>query len=316
MPRAEIHPLPAPEAPMTPPAARQGNITVSFETITPDLARAMLKTNTHNRKTRPVAIGAMARDMQNGQWLVNGDTIRFYDGNVLADGQHRLIACIEADTPFTTLVVRGLPEEAGRTIDQGLKRTAADVLALAGFPPGYTWLLAAMSRAVLAFCVQRPRIYPSVGELEQVAIRYKQEFLMSARAIQRVPKVTPGATASLSGAIYAICLILPEHSHKAADILAAMTGDAQALARHPTLHTLRERLISRELSGIRRTRDREYQGLYAAMIREYHQEHSKLSLGFAADMTIPGLSLERLGLTELSDLDSRDRIARLARGED
>ena len=65
---------------------------------------------------------------------VNGDTIRIATDGSLLDGQHRLLACVETDMPFTSIVVRGLPSEVRATIDSGSKRTYGDRLSMRGVP--------------------------------------------------------------------------------------------------------------------------------------------------------------------------------------
>lgn len=108
-------------------------VSVSIETITPDVAIAMLERNVKNRnlnhKTNKYK-GAMER----GEWLLNGETIVFdNDGNLL-DGQHRLDACVSSGVPFTTVVVRGIHSKAQETMDMGRKRSVSDFLKMRGVP--------------------------------------------------------------------------------------------------------------------------------------------------------------------------------------
>jgi hypothetical protein len=105
---------------------------VSTETITPALAAEYLKANTHNRPCSPGRVASLAGAMKRGEWLNNGDAIRFSKEGVLLDGQGRLKACISAGVSFSTLVVRDLPRESFKTMDLGKKRNAADMFALDG----------------------------------------------------------------------------------------------------------------------------------------------------------------------------------------
>ena len=105
---------------------------VNTETITPALAAEYLKLNTHNRPCSTTRIADLAGAMKRGEWINNGDAIRFSDDGVLLDGQGRLKACISAGVSFTTLVVRGLPRDAFKTMDLGKKRNLADMLAIDG----------------------------------------------------------------------------------------------------------------------------------------------------------------------------------------
>jgi hypothetical protein len=105
---------------------------VSIETITPELAREWLALNSHNRPIRRLAVETMARDITAGAWSENGETIKF-NGADLIDGQHRLLAVIEADKPIKSVVIRDADEEAQLTTDRGSRRTLGNDLHLRGY---------------------------------------------------------------------------------------------------------------------------------------------------------------------------------------
>jgi len=100
--------------------------------VTPNMARRWLTQNVGNRKLKPLAIAKYSRDMASGRWELTGEGIKFGLGGNLKDGQNRLHACIKADTPFSTFVIRGISGEAQRVMDTGVARTAADALTMAG----------------------------------------------------------------------------------------------------------------------------------------------------------------------------------------
>lgn len=62
-----------------------------------------------------VSIPDMARFMREGSWALNGQPLLFDTENRLIDGVRRLKACVLANVPFETCVVRGYddadPEE-------------------------------------------------------------------------------------------------------------------------------------------------------------------------------------------------------------
>lgn len=100
-------------------------------TVTPEMAYTWLENpsfNVMNRPTRQSDIDNWAAIMKRGEWQLNGDTIRISVTGKLLDGQHRLFACIEANTEFQTYLVEGLPDEVFDTIDVGKKRSASDML--------------------------------------------------------------------------------------------------------------------------------------------------------------------------------------------
>ncbi len=117
--------------------------------VTPDQARKWLAQNTHNRPLRERTVAAYAADMAAGNWLPNGETIKFAIDGTLLDGQHRIAAAIESGVAVWMLVVRGLPNDAQETLDVGLRRTFSDVLKLRG---EVSWVtLAAIVRSVAAW---------------------------------------------------------------------------------------------------------------------------------------------------------------------
>ncbi len=100
--------------------------------ITPELAREWLGRNTGNRNMRPSVVERYARDMEADAWTLNGESI-VMNGERLLDGQHRLQACVNAGVAFRSIIVFDAPDEAMRTIDQGVSRTTGDTLKWAGY---------------------------------------------------------------------------------------------------------------------------------------------------------------------------------------
>jgi len=97
-------------------------------TITPEMASRILDANRDNRKIRQQIVERYARDIRHGNWKLNGEAVKIANDGTLIDGQHRLFACVEANTPFDTVVVRGLTFEVRETMDTGAKRSLGDVL--------------------------------------------------------------------------------------------------------------------------------------------------------------------------------------------
>lgn len=100
-------------------------------TITPDVAKEMLRGNTHNRPIRRGHVVRLSEEMKAGKWILNGVPIIF-NGKLLIDGQHRLVACVNSGKSFDSLVVSDVAADSFLTIDTGAKRTAADTLATKG----------------------------------------------------------------------------------------------------------------------------------------------------------------------------------------
>jgi hypothetical protein len=118
---------------------------VTIETIDPDKAALYLTFNRDlNRKTKRPTVDRYKRDMIAGQWKLSGDPIRFDVEGKMFDGQHRLQACIEAKTPFQSVVIRNLPVEIMNVVDSGRSRTPSDMLLLNNYTN--TALLASAAR--------------------------------------------------------------------------------------------------------------------------------------------------------------------------
>ena len=101
--------------------------------ITPEEAVQMLEMNGSNRPLNQQHVQRIARQIVDGKWRFNGDTIKISSTNDILDGQHRLWAIIEAKQTIETIVVRGIESDAFATIDTLRKsRSGSDVLALLG----------------------------------------------------------------------------------------------------------------------------------------------------------------------------------------
>ena len=105
---------------------------ITVETITPEMAEKLLILNTNNRRVKDVTLDRYARDMENGRWTFTGEPITITEEGVLGNGQTRLMACIKANTPFQTLVVRSLKSKAVRNTDAGAQRNVSDALKIDG----------------------------------------------------------------------------------------------------------------------------------------------------------------------------------------
>lgn len=102
-------------------------------TITPDEAMQLLEYNQQNRPLNQQHVHRIARQILDGKWKFNGDTIKISTSNDILDGQHRLWAIVEAKMPVETILVRGIQPEAFATIDTLRKsRSGSDILSLIG----------------------------------------------------------------------------------------------------------------------------------------------------------------------------------------
>jgi hypothetical protein len=115
--------------------------------MTPRKAKKLLESNTANRTIRAAHVDALAREMQAGNWQLNGETIIVDEHGELLDGQHRLSAVVQSGCTVDMFVARGVATDTRSTIDQGISRTLADVLQISG-GASYSTAIAAAFRQV------------------------------------------------------------------------------------------------------------------------------------------------------------------------
>lgn len=104
---------------------------VETKAVTPEIAAFMLEGNNRNRPAKARHVEILAKEMTEGRFKYNGDTIRIDRNGNLLDGQHRLMAVVKSGTTHLMTIVSGLDPEAFLTIDQGTRRTNADMLGVA-----------------------------------------------------------------------------------------------------------------------------------------------------------------------------------------
>lgn len=100
--------------------------------IPPSEAQKILEDQGRNRPLSEWWASILAEDIASGEYEMNGEPLIFDESGVLLDGQHRLRACVIANKPLRTYVVFGVPRKFFDTLDQGRKRTAGHVEAMAG----------------------------------------------------------------------------------------------------------------------------------------------------------------------------------------
>lgn len=101
-------------------------------TITPEIARQMLATMPKNRKVNLGKVHKYKNQILRGQWKLNGESIKFDTNNQLRDGQHRLIAVIQTNTPIEIFVTYNLDPSSVGTLDTGNMRSNSDFLYMDG----------------------------------------------------------------------------------------------------------------------------------------------------------------------------------------
>jgi hypothetical protein len=111
---------------------RAEGVRSEWKTVTPEVAEKWLLGNTHNRKVKDAAVARYAADMLNGRWRQTHQGIAFDEENRLIDGQHRLLAVIEAQTNIVMQVTYGLPMTSQAVVDDGVPRSVVDIARWSG----------------------------------------------------------------------------------------------------------------------------------------------------------------------------------------
>ncbi|HQT76103.1 MAG TPA: hypothetical protein PLD10_03540 [Rhodopila sp.] len=106
----------------------------SIVRITPELAPSLLAKKRSAGKRNAAAVNTYAQAMRSGEWVLNGMPIILSRNDVLLDGLQRLYACIDAQTPFVTVLVENVPDDTLHTIDQQRRRSFTGVLETRGVP--------------------------------------------------------------------------------------------------------------------------------------------------------------------------------------
>lgn len=106
-----------------------GAYLVGYASVIPGAAETVLRRhNGQNRKLDRRDVSRYARDLLQGKWMLNGETILFDDSGLLRQGQHRLNACVKSGIPLPTFIIAGVPSSVFASLDQHRKRRPSEVL--------------------------------------------------------------------------------------------------------------------------------------------------------------------------------------------
>lgn len=108
--------------------------------VTPEVASDWLEHfNEGNRSIQRKHVSMIARDIMNGRWMDNAQAICFAGNPLdpsssdyirLLNGQHRLAAVVEADTPIEVRIATNVPASMFKTYDIQSKRSTSSALPL------------------------------------------------------------------------------------------------------------------------------------------------------------------------------------------
>lgn len=210
--------------------------------LTPAHAMELLEHNTLNRPLTQTHVDRIARQILDGKWRYNGDTIKIGANGEILDGQHRLWAVIEAKVPVETVVVYGIDREAFATIDTIRKpRSGGDILALNGVTvraretaAALAWLLRWQRNALEAIRAPQNRVENS--DIEE-AYRHNPGMV---RAIERVRHLRGLVSPAIIGFVY---YAVAGRNADLAERLACTLEDPAGVPLDDPFFRLRQRLL-------------------------------------------------------------------------
>ncbi len=227
-----------------------------YTLVTPRMAEEILSRNTRNRPLKAGVVERYARDMAAKKWKHNAMPIRVAGDGTLMDGQHRLWAVIESNTPTDMIILDGLPEDAIDTIDNGAQRSYSDYRAIRAKAEGMALTYPNEFQAVLRWIYWYETVWPALSrgkvgsrigtfaELDAIAERFPKlpDYIGDAKMSVQKNHIIRQSTLAF---VYAMAA---EHDPKTAggwlDVLARGVTDKPD---HPAL-ALRERMTNAKIN--------------------------------------------------------------------
>lgn len=210
-------------------------------TLTPVLAELLLERNADNRNLRQRAVDTYVTDIKNGDWALNGESIKVSIEGFLNDGQHRCRAVVEAGRAIQTVILFGVERETRMTVDQGAVRTAGNYLAMAGHENSNN--IAAV--ASLIWQHETFGIGNNPGKHKPTKVQVAQTAEAHPGVGDSIRAIPSSARVGRSRSVLAFChYLLSRRSKSHADsfFLRLVLGDG--LTRKDPIYHCRERLLS------------------------------------------------------------------------
>lgn len=117
--------------------------------ITPAIAKQFLMSNNINRPLREFEIKGLENIIRSGKWIPQTDVIAFDNTGMLINGQHRLHAIIRANKAVECTIGYNYSPSAFAVIDNGLSRSAGDVVFSRGISNQYA--MAAIAKMIFLY---------------------------------------------------------------------------------------------------------------------------------------------------------------------
>ena len=222
-------------------AAANGDPICELVTITPAVAKALLRNNPHNRNVSEDTVRKYARNIRDGAFVLNGETIIVADDGLLNDGQHRLSAVVHQNASIRSFVVFGVPRGSRNTLDVGVTKTNAHFMTMDELPdPSIT---AAAVRIILNY-EQKSSLGATRDSVETLR-RYAAD--PSIQKSNRPARAVYHVLGSLPSLWYALHYLtrLSYGEETAQQFFELLASGLSLTERHP-VHMLRQRLLQNQ----------------------------------------------------------------------
>lgn len=218
--------------------------------VNSEMARKWLRLNMPgNRPISEPRVKQYARDMKNGKWQENGDTIKFSDTGELIDGQKRLTACVECGIGFWSLIAYGVKPEAFITIDRNQTRSTGQMLHLMAGITDYNnvssalrWLTAFRDGIVL------PTARPTTGEIADMLALHPGIVDSTAQAARVIRRFRAGPAGLIAFCHY----LFSRQDATLAELFFDSLATGANLRENDPIGRLRERIIAASTSTSKR----------------------------------------------------------------
>jgi hypothetical protein len=226
-------------------ADAKGKVTCGIVEITPAMARVLLSRNPANRRVSGATVEKIARDIENGTFVLNGESIIVASDGTLNDGQHRLCACVEAGKSIMSVIVFGPARDTRTTVDQGRTKMVGDYLAMEGHrdslalaaAAGYIWQWQKLGR-LSGQTIERP----NKGEVLAIVENHPS----IAKSVAAV-----GGNGVAGRGLLAFChwaFALTSSQQAADEFMTSLVSGANLLSRDPILYARNRLMADRRMS--------------------------------------------------------------------
>jgi len=270
---------------------KYSRVRVSIERIGPAEAREYLLANVKNRALNNRHCKRIRDVILSGDWWLNGETIIFGADGTLLDGQHRLTAIVQAGVCVDVLVVRGIDEEAFRTLDGGRTRTTGEVLGIEGEKNSNA--VAGAVQALVSFVDSGGSVWHTTNNTR------KATPMLTARVLAEYPQIRDSVSAMKRSTLYrnqhgyALHLLFSLVSPRVAEEFASVLSDGHQDIGRPFV-VFRESLVRQPMrSDLRRAYAAKAIKAFNAEMSGYRPKMFKFIVGEDFP-TIDGLDYEKL----------------------